>query len=175
MKIEYTINPRPRLVVTEKYFSIPRRIILSLLLMAVVMHVTASSSQDNEDQSPTAQALQLGIEYYDKQKSGQKHTSTESGVMCYMIGILEGVALTGKGVYWSAPQDDSKDYLIDALRLHLKQHPEDLNASAAVVAGRAFLGTFPAPLPFNNSNVVKAFESARSIPAQTPTKHGDGQ
>lgn len=148
---------------------------LLLLFMAVFMHVTASASQAKEDSSPTGQTLQLGIEYYDKQKSGQILTSTESGVMCYMIGILEGVALTGKGVYWSAPQDDSNDYLIDALRLHLKQHPEDLNASAAAFAGRAFLGTLPAPLAFNNSNVVKAFESARSIPAQTPTKHGDGQ
>ena len=155
--------------------STPQLIILLLLLMAVFMRVTGSASQAKEDSSPTGQALQLGIEYYDKQKSGQKLTSTESGVMCYMIGILEGVALTGKGVYWSAPQDDSKDYLIDALRLHLKQHPEDLDASAAAFAGRAFLAILPPPLPFNNRNLVKAFEGAGSLPAPTPTKHGDGQ
>jgi hypothetical protein len=150
--------------------STPRLIILSLLFMGVSMHVPAFANQPQESNSPAGDVLKLGIEYYDKQKSGQKLSSSESGVLCFMIGLLEGVALTGKGVYWSAPPDDSNDYLIDALRFHLKDHPEDLNASAAVVAGRAFLGTFPAPLPFNNSNVVKAFESARSMPSPTPAK-----
>jgi len=142
--------------------------------MAAAMHVPQSVAQDKDADSVNGHVLKLGIQYYDKQKSGGKLTESESGVMCYMLGLLEGVALTGKGVYWSAPEDDSKDYLINVVRVQLKDHPEDLTASAAAVAGRAFLGILPAPLPFNNKNVVNAFESARSLPIPTPAKHGEG-